>query len=231
MTTQSFTEVPVSGDRLAGQLAIIRGVFGIAAVACLIAFQLMRPSEQRIAQPLLRGHDAGIIFPSLCLIPFTLALHAIARHLPESSRVTVAAALTFLILVVVLMLLAFVKAVADVLYMIPQGADRSSSDLLTHTSGLPALPSRLGSLDPRNPYTARSETDLLASLGEVRLTRPLGGARSSRPQCQAKRSPWGTRRVVRQRPRREGGGRGRDPLAWQTAAFASNTGKPPKSRA
>jgi D-alanyl-D-alanine-carboxypeptidase/D-alanyl-D-alanine-endopeptidase len=47
-------------------------------------------------------------------------------------------------------------------------------DLLTHTSGLPALPSRLGGMDPRDPYAALSEPDLLASLGDVRLTRPIG---------------------------------------------------------
>lgn len=47
-------------------------------------------------------------------------------------------------------------------------------DLLTHTSGLPTLPSRLRSMDPRNPYAALSEADLLASLSDVRLTRPIG---------------------------------------------------------
>jgi hypothetical protein len=77
----------------------------------------------RISQILLWCHDAGIIFQSLCLIPFTLALDAIARrHSPGSSRVMVAAAVTFLTLVVVLILLSFVKVVADVLYTIPQGA-------------------------------------------------------------------------------------------------------------
>jgi len=72
---------------------------------------------------LLRSHDAGIILQSLCLIPFTLALDAITRRRSiGSSRVTVAAAVIFLALVVVLMLLSFVNVVADVLYMIPQGA-------------------------------------------------------------------------------------------------------------
>ncbi len=119
----SSAVIPLSRDRLAGRLAIISGVFGIAAFACLIVFLVMRPADPRIAHLLLRSHDAGIILQSLCLIPFTLALDAIARrHSPGSSRVTVAAAMAFLALVVVLMLLSFAKVVADVLYMLPQGA-------------------------------------------------------------------------------------------------------------
>jgi hypothetical protein len=106
-------------------LAIVSGVFGILAFACLMAFLVMRPSEtdQGISHILLRSHDAGIIFQSLCLIPFTLALDAIARrHSLASSRVMVIAVITFLGLVVALLLLSFFKVVADVLYMIPQGA-------------------------------------------------------------------------------------------------------------
>jgi hypothetical protein len=114
----------MTGNRLAGRLAIVSGVAGMAAFACLIAFLVMRPSEGgQAAHMLLRNHDAGVILQSLCLIPFALALDAIARqHSPGASRVMVAAAVTFLSLVVVLMLLSFVEVVADVLYMIPQGA-------------------------------------------------------------------------------------------------------------
>lgn len=109
----------------AGWLAIISGAFGIAAFATLIMFLVMRPSEadQGTAHLLLRSHDAGIILQSLCLIPLALALDAIARVAsPGLSRVTVVAAVTFLILVVVFVLLSSVKAIADVLYMVPQGA-------------------------------------------------------------------------------------------------------------
>jgi hypothetical protein len=116
---------PVSGNRFAGRLAIVSGVFGVAAFACLIAFLVMRPSDadRQTSHLLLRGHDAGIILQSLCLIPLALALDALARrHSPGSSRATVAAALAFLALVVVLVLLGLSKVVADVLYMIPQGA-------------------------------------------------------------------------------------------------------------
>ena len=120
---QPLTASPVSGNRLPGRLAIVSGVFGIAAFACLIVFLVMRPSDRQIAHLLLRSHDAGIILQSLCLIPFALALDAIARqHSPGSTRVTGAAAVSFLALVVVLVLLGIVKVVADVLYMIPQGA-------------------------------------------------------------------------------------------------------------
>ncbi|MEP6653881.1 MAG: serine hydrolase [Myxococcales bacterium] len=47
-------------------------------------------------------------------------------------------------------------------------------DLLTHTSGLPPLPSRLKAADASDPYATLSERDLLRSLGEVRLTRAIG---------------------------------------------------------
>ncbi|HVI56025.1 MAG TPA: hypothetical protein VM621_13360 [Luteibacter sp.] len=104
-------------------MAIVSGVFGIAAFACLIVFLVMRPSDPQTSHILLRSHDAAIILQSLCLIPFTLALDAMARqHSPGSSRGTVVAAVAFLALIVVLLSLSFVKVVADVLYMIPQGA-------------------------------------------------------------------------------------------------------------
>ncbi|MDY0745736.1 hypothetical protein SNE35_14545 [Paucibacter sp. R3-3] len=104
-------------------MAIISGAFGLAAFACLIVFLVMRPSDQRIAQILLRGHDVGVIVQCLCLIPFALALAAIVRrHSHGSSRVMAATAVSFLALVVVLMLLSFANVAADVLYMIPQGA-------------------------------------------------------------------------------------------------------------
>lgn len=122
---QLLTGRPVSANRPAGRLAIVGGVFGIVAFACLNAFLVMRPSEagRQTSHLLLRSHDAGIIVQSLCLMPFALALDAIAgRHSPGSSRVTGPAAVAFLALVVVLVLLGFFKVVADVLYMIPQGA-------------------------------------------------------------------------------------------------------------
>src|SRR4051812_46865358 len=112
-----------SETRFAGRLAIVSGVFGIAAFACLIVFLVTRPSDQQTSHILLRSHDAGIIVQSLCLIPFALALGAIARQQsPGSSRGMGTAAVAFLSVVVVLVLLGFVKVVADVLYMIPQGA-------------------------------------------------------------------------------------------------------------
>ncbi|WP_213947501.1 hypothetical protein [Luteibacter sp. dw_328] len=131
MTMLPLTENTESGNRLAGRLAIVSGVFGIAAFACLIVFLVMRPSDQQASRILLRSHDAGIIVQALCLIPFTLALDAIARRYSlGSSRVMGATAVTFLTLIVILLLLSFVKVVADVLYMIPKvrlGCGSSSS--------------------------------------------------------------------------------------------------------
>lgn len=125
MTPQPRTAGLVAGARLAGRLAIVSGVFGLAAFACLIAFLVMRPSagDQQTSHMLLRSHDAGVILQSLCLIPFALALGAIGRRSsPGTGRVAGAVAITFLVLIVLLMLLSFASVVADVLYMIPQGA-------------------------------------------------------------------------------------------------------------
>jgi hypothetical protein len=122
---QSSTVIPRSGDRLAGRLAILSGLLGIVAFACLILFLVLRPSpgDHLTSQLLLRSHDVGVILQSLCLMPLALALGAIARRdSPSSSRTTGAAGIAFLCLVVVLMLLSLAKVAADVLYMIPQGA-------------------------------------------------------------------------------------------------------------
>lgn len=47
-------------------------------------------------------------------------------------------------------------------------------DLLSHGSGLPAMPSRLGQAPDADPYAELTEANLLASLGDVRLSRPIG---------------------------------------------------------
>jgi serine-type D-Ala-D-Ala carboxypeptidase/endopeptidase len=46
--------------------------------------------------------------------------------------------------------------------------------LVTHTAGLPGLPSRLAIVDPRDPYAALTPEDLLGSLGDVTLTAAPG---------------------------------------------------------
>ena len=116
----------VSGsDRLAGRLAILSGVIGLVAFACLVLFLVTRPSagDSHTSQVLLRSHDVGIILQSLCMMPFAFALDSIARReSPGSSRARSVAGVAFLALVVVLMSASLFKVVADVLYMIPQGA-------------------------------------------------------------------------------------------------------------
>lgn len=47
-------------------------------------------------------------------------------------------------------------------------------DLLTHSSGLPALPPGFAPSQPANPYADLSEAQLLAALGRVELTVPIG---------------------------------------------------------
>ncbi|NLA67732.1 MAG: serine hydrolase [Gammaproteobacteria bacterium] len=46
--------------------------------------------------------------------------------------------------------------------------------LVTHTSGLPALPSRMAPADPADPYADLTPRDLLASLGDATLSRAPG---------------------------------------------------------
>lgn len=47
-------------------------------------------------------------------------------------------------------------------------------DVLTHSSGLPGLPPGFNPKDARDPYADLSETALLAALGKVQLSRPIG---------------------------------------------------------
>lgn len=46
--------------------------------------------------------------------------------------------------------------------------------IVTHTSGLPALPARMQGADPADPYAALDEAALLGSLGDVSLARAPG---------------------------------------------------------
>lgn len=47
-------------------------------------------------------------------------------------------------------------------------------DLLTHASGLPALPPGFQPANPADPYASLTEAQLLAALAKVQLTRPIG---------------------------------------------------------
>ncbi len=47
-------------------------------------------------------------------------------------------------------------------------------DVLTHTSGLPVLPPGFSPKNPTDPYADLSQSALLAALGKVRLSRPIG---------------------------------------------------------
>lgn len=49
-------------------------------------------------------------------------------------------------------------------------------DLVTHRSGLPTLPSRMHPADGADPYATLTEADLLQSLADARLARPIGSA-------------------------------------------------------
>ncbi|MFG6412561.1 serine hydrolase domain-containing protein [Roseateles sp. DC23W] len=70
---------------------------------------------------------------------------AIARHLPEGTAV-------------------------------PRQGERQIlvRDLVTHTSGLPALPPGLSVVNPADPYASLTEAQVLAALKQVQLARPIG---------------------------------------------------------
>jgi serine-type D-Ala-D-Ala carboxypeptidase/endopeptidase len=60
--------------------------------------------------------------------------------------------------------------------VLPRQGERQITvrDLVTHTAGLPALPQRMRVTQPDNPYANLTEKDLLDSLGDVKLSRPIG---------------------------------------------------------
>ncbi|MCR6702473.1 MAG: serine hydrolase [Dokdonella sp.] len=55
-----------------------------------------------------------------------------------------------------------------------QGQTIRLRHIVTHTSGLPALPSRMKTTDPADPYATLTERDLLDSLGDVTLSAAPG---------------------------------------------------------
>jgi len=59
---------------------------------------------------------------------------------------------------------------------VPRQGDRQIlvRDVLTHTSGLPGLPPGFAPRHPDDPYAELTEPALLAALGQVQLTRPIG---------------------------------------------------------
>lgn len=54
------------------------------------------------------------------------------------------------------------------------GRDITIGHIVTHTSGLPALPAHYHPPDPNNPYASATERDLLDALAATRLTREPG---------------------------------------------------------
>jgi CubicO group peptidase (beta-lactamase class C family) len=60
--------------------------------------------------------------------------------------------------------------------IVPRQGDRQIlvRDLLTHSAGLPPLPPGMQSPDPSDPYASLTEAELLKSLAQVQLSRPIG---------------------------------------------------------
>lgn len=125
MTAQPYAVSTPSSYRHTGLTAVTSGVIGVVAFSFLIAFLVKRlflAGTEEGCIPLIRIHDAAVIVQSLLMIPLVLTLARIAgQRTPGASRTTVLLGVSALSLMVLFLLLIFIKAVPDDLYMIPLG--------------------------------------------------------------------------------------------------------------
>jgi hypothetical protein len=117
-TTESY--------RLAGWMAIASGIIGLMAFGFLayglIPHWHLAPGDELLR---FRAHDAGVIFQFLFMIPIVFKLHEVVRALRQKkSQGIFILGIGSLLLTVIFLVMNFLKVsiVADVLYMVPQGA-------------------------------------------------------------------------------------------------------------
>lgn len=124
MTTPAFAATSIPSYRLAGWAAIASGAIGLLAHGFLWAFLVSRLSggDERTCMPLLRTHDAGVIFQALFLIPVVIALGGVGgQHSRGGGRATVAMGVMAASLIVLSLLLVFVNVATDGTFMVSQG--------------------------------------------------------------------------------------------------------------
>ena len=125
MTPKASATTTESPYRFAGWAAITSGIIGFIAYAVLMTSVISRDAgvgDHRFWTLLFKSHDVGAILQALLMIPVVLTLHRIAiQQSGRVSRATVAAGVTALSLMVLLMLLGLVGVIPNVFYMVPQG--------------------------------------------------------------------------------------------------------------
>jgi hypothetical protein len=108
-----------------GRLAVLSGVIGLVAFACLIAALAAPPplpGSLRRETNYFRWQDAGVILQALTMIPVTLGVYrlTVARS-PEWSRLCLILGLFAQAALITSSALIFTHTTADMLYMAPQG--------------------------------------------------------------------------------------------------------------
>jgi hypothetical protein len=123
MDTSTTTE---STYRPAGWMAIVSGIIGLLAFGFLayglIPHWHLAPGDELLR---FRAHDAGVIFQFLFMIPIVFKLHEFfCVHRQEKNQGILSLGIGSLLLTVILLVFNFLKVsiIADVLYMVPQGA-------------------------------------------------------------------------------------------------------------
>ena len=108
--------------RSVGRNAIISGVIGIIASISLFAAVFLPSSNFKVKFFLANMHGVGLIVQFLFMIPVVIGLYSFSnQQLPGMSRITFIKGVVTIVFTILLLLLAFPKIVAAVLYMFPQG--------------------------------------------------------------------------------------------------------------
>jgi hypothetical protein len=120
--TTSVTDFNHYTNRTAGWAAVAGGIFGLAALAFIVAALFIRSDSKRFGALMFRGHDAMATLQTLCMFAVVAALYSLAnrrqRPMPKLAHRLANAALVALVLA---LLLTLAHVLNDMLYMIPQG--------------------------------------------------------------------------------------------------------------
>ena len=121
-----MTSIPVLHSRLinrsAGRPAIASGLIGIGAVCFLIAYLVLRSDNFPKAMRMGNFHDVAVIFQFLFLVPVATSLKELSQQTGKGmSRATFIIGIISISLTALFLLLGLTKAMAVVVYMLPQG--------------------------------------------------------------------------------------------------------------
>ena len=121
-TTTRATNETVSPYRFPAWAAIASGIIGIIAVGFLIAYLVIRSDNMDEAMRMGNIHDVGVMVQFLLLIPVFYGLQKLSQLQPPGiSKATIVTGIVAICFTALFLLLGLVKAMADVVYMFPQG--------------------------------------------------------------------------------------------------------------